>query len=203
MELRPTYPIATDRLRLRPLTHADVDALLAYRALPDACRYVPFDPMDRAAVLNKLERDWSVTELMAEGQALALGFEIKASGELIGDVTLFFHSEEHRSGEIGWMLNPAASGHGYATEAAHALLHLAFDDLCLHRVVARVDARNEASLRLGARLGMRREAHLIRNEWFKGEWSDEVDFALLEDEWAAQHPAGRRPCAWSPSAQPE
>ena len=70
------------------------------------------------------------------------------------------------------------------------MLHLAFDQLGLHRVVARVDARNDASQRLAARLGMRREAHLVANEWFKGEWSDEVDFALLEDEWEAQHQRG-------------
>ena len=65
-----------------------------------------------------------------------------------------------------------------------ALLGLAFDDLGLHRVIARVDARNDASARLARRLGMRQEAYLVRNEWFKDEWTDELDFALLEEEWA-------------------
>jgi RimJ/RimL family protein N-acetyltransferase len=78
----------------------------------------------------------------------------------------------------------------------HALLHLAFDSLGLHRVTARIDPENEASLRLGARLGMRQEAHLIRNEWFKGRWADEIDLALLEEEWAAQHANGPRSCRW-------
>lgn len=63
---------------------------------------------------------------------------------------------------------------------------------------ARVDARNEASLRLGRQLGMRREAYPRGNEWFKGAWSDEVDLALLDSEWAAQHPAGQRLCSGSP-----
>ncbi len=201
MDLRPAYPIATARLRLRPLTVADVDALLAYRSHEEACRYVPFEPMDRASVLAKLEGDWARTEIVAEGESLALGFELADSAELIGDVTLFFRSHAHRSGEIGWMVHPGASGRGYATEAAHALLHLAFDDLGLHRMIARVDARNHQSLRLGARLGMRREAHLFRNEWFKGEWTDEIDFALLEDEWAGQHADGPGSCHW-PLASP-
>ena len=109
---------------------------------------------------------------------------------------LFFHSVEHRSGEIGWVFHPGYSGRGYATEASHALLHLAFDELGLHRVIARVDARNEASLRLADRLGMRREAHLVSNEWFKGVWSDEIDFAVLEHEWAVVHADGPRSCAW-------
>jgi len=100
-------------------------------------------------------------------------------------VVLFWHSREHRGGEVGYVLNPEFGGHGYASEAVRRLLGLAFDDLGLHRVVARIDARNEASARLARRLGMRQEAYLVCNEWFKGEWTDELDFALLEDEWAA------------------
>jgi RimJ/RimL family protein N-acetyltransferase len=117
---------------------------------------------------------------------------------------LSFTSAQHRGGEVGWVLNPDHSGRGYATEAAHAVLHLAFDGLGLHRVVARVDARNDPSLRLAARLGMRREVHLMANEWFKGEWSDEIDFALLEDAWEAQHQlAGPTWCAILANSAPE
>ncbi|MDQ6898416.1 MAG: GNAT family N-acetyltransferase [Candidatus Dormibacteraeota bacterium] len=118
------------------------------------------------------------------------------SNHVVGDVMLFFKSVEHRSGEIGWVFNPGYSGRGHASEAAHALLHLAFDQLGLHRVIARVDARNQASLRLADRLGMRPEAHLLSNEWFKGVWSDEIDFAVLEHEWAAQHTDGPQSCLW-------
>jgi RimJ/RimL family protein N-acetyltransferase len=88
------------------------------------------------------------------------------------------------------------------TEAAHAVLHLAFDQLGLHRVIARVDARNDASLRLADRLGMRREAHLVSNEWFKGAWSDEVDLALLEDEWVQQLAGGSWPIGPGSRAAP-
>ena len=38
------------------------------------------------------------------------------------------------------------------------------------------------------RLGMREEAHLVENDIFKGEWSDEAVFAVLEDEWNARRP---------------
>lgn len=63
-----------------------------------------------------------------------------------------------------------------------------------------VDGRNDASLRLCARLGMRREAELLSNEWFKGEWTDEIDFALLDSEWLAMHPGGVSSCGLGPSA---
>ena len=187
LELRPTYPVRTSRLLLRPLTEADTDALLEYRSLPEVCRYVPFVPMDRAAVAQRLAGAWARTEITAEGQGVILGMEVAETGRLVGDVNLYLHSREHRAAEVGWVLSPHHSGRGYATEAAHAILHLAFDDLKVHRVTARVDARNLASGRLAQRLGMRQEALLIENEWFKGGWSDEIDFALLESEWVSQH----------------
>ena len=108
------------------------------------------------------------------------------AGPLIGDVVLFFHSEEHRAGEVGYVFAPPFHGHGYATEAVGALLDLAFSGLGLHRVVARLDARNEPSARLAERLGLRREAHFVRNELFKGEWTDEVVYATLAEQWRAR-----------------
>jgi RimJ/RimL family protein N-acetyltransferase len=179
------YPVLTKRLSLRPLTSADIDALLAYRSDPDVCRYVPFAPMDRQVITERLATQWVTTALTDEGQALTLGVEITETGELVGDVVLFWHSREHLGGEIGYVVNPAFGGQGYATEAAHALLRLAFEDLGLHRVVARIDERNGTSAKVARRLGMRQEARLVRNEMFKGEWSTELDFAMLADEWPA------------------
>ena len=58
-------------------------------------------------------------------------------------------------------------GQGYATEAANAMLDLAFGPGDIHRVAARCDVRNEASWRLMERLGMRREAHFREHAIFK------------------------------------
>ena len=195
--LDPDYPLRTQRLSLRPVSERDVDSLVAYRSLPEVCRYVPFEPMDEAAVRERLHRSWGLRALKAEGDVLFLGVELTASGQLVGDVMLRWSSVEHRGGEIGYVFHPAYSGRGYATEAAHRLLHLAFDELGLHRVIARLDAENHSSARVAARLGMRQEAHLVQNERVKGRWSDELDFAILENEWQAMHRAG---CALDPSS---
>ena len=84
------------------------------------------------------------------------------------------------------MLLAAQQGRGYATEGGRAILRLAFEDLGMHRVIARLEARNEASAVACERLGMRREAHHVENEWIKGEWQSELIYAILEREWAAR-----------------
>jgi RimJ/RimL family protein N-acetyltransferase len=183
--LRPQYPVRTERLLLRPLTAADSGALLASRGDQDTTRYVPFVPMTPAAIAERLIGQWSRTELTDQGQALTLGAEVAGTGELAGDVILFWHSREHGGGEIGYIFDSRFRGRGYATEAARAMLRLGFEDLGLHRIVARIDERNDASVRVAARLGMRQEARLVENEFFKGEWSDEIDFAILAREWRA------------------
>jgi len=38
-----------------------------------------------------------------------------------------------------------------------------------------------------AKLGMRREAHFVHDEFFKGEWSDQLVYAILDEEWRARH----------------
>ncbi len=183
VELRPHYPISTARLRLRPLTSDDVDALLAYRSDAEVCRFLPFEPMDAQVLQQRLAKDMGRREITGPGQGLTLGVELAATGRLMGDVVLFFDSVEHRCGEIGYVFHPQVAGHGYATEACLAVLSLAYENLGLHRVTARMDARNAASARLVDRLGMRLEAHHVSSEMFKGVWSDVLIYALLEQEW--------------------
>jgi RimJ/RimL family protein N-acetyltransferase len=184
MALRPTYPVRTERLHLRPLNDGDVAALVSYHSNPEVNRYLPMDLLDAEAILGRIERGpWSRSTLEEEGEMLDLGVELISTGELIGDVMLRWVSAADRSGELGYVFHPDHGGHGYATEAGRAVLGLAFDSMGLHRVIARIDARNAASLGVAQRLGMRKEAHLMQSHWYKDSWMDEVDFALLQEEW--------------------
>jgi RimJ/RimL family protein N-acetyltransferase len=63
------------------------------------------------------------------------------------------------------------------------LIAFGFEAMGFHRVIGRAEARNTASVRVLEKLGMRREAHLVENEWVKGEWQSEVVYAMLEHEW--------------------
>jgi len=92
----------------------------------------------------------------------------------------------HACGEIAYVLNPDLGGRGYATEAADAMLRLGFDGLGLHRIHARIEDLNPASGAVLRRIGMRQEAVLVENEWFKGRWGSEIDFAILAREWRGE-----------------
>lgn len=180
----PALPVRTPRLLLRGFRPTDLEPLLAFHSLPDAVRYVPFGPRDRTSMATALDSKLSGTSLQAQGDHLDLAVQ-RHDGVLVGDLVVMAHAPEHGAVELGWIFDPAHGGRGYATEAVGALLDLVLDGLGglgAHRAVARVDGRNTASRALCTRVGMRQEAFLVENAWFKGEWSDEVDYALLARE---------------------
>ncbi len=86
--------------------------------------------------------------------------------------------------ELGWVLDPAHAGRGYATEAVQELIRYCFDDLGIHRVVATAFLDNDASWRLMERVGMRRETHAVRSSLHRsGRWLDTATYAVLAQEW--------------------
>lgn len=184
--LRTSFPIITDRLILRPFTEDDLDAMHAYHSLPEVVRYLYWEPRDRAACAEALKRRISTPALEKEGDVLVLAVLLRDTGDLVGDVNLGWLSEEHAQGEFGFIFNPAFHGRGYAREAAVEMLRLGFEGLGLHRIIGRCDGRNDASANLMAKLGMRREAHFVQNEVVKGEWTDEIVYAMLGEEWAGR-----------------
>jgi RimJ/RimL family protein N-acetyltransferase len=66
------------------------------------------------------------------------------------------------------------------------MLDFGFGTLGLHRVWGDCDPRNEASVRVQRKLGMRQEAHFRENALIKGEWVDSLIHAILDREWAAR-----------------
>jgi RimJ/RimL family protein N-acetyltransferase len=185
--LTPDCPIRTERLLLRLYTDDDLDAVHDVQSRTDVTRYLYWGPRDREEARESLRKKIASSGLREDGDDLTLAVVLPGTGTVIGDVLLIWHSREHRQGEIGYVFHPGYGGRGFATEAAAAVLALGFGDLRLHRIIGRIDARNTASARVLERLGMRREAHLVHNEVVKGEWADEVVYAILEDEWRARH----------------
>jgi len=187
---RPEYPLRTQRLLLRPYAHGDVDGLYAYQRLPEVHRYLYTEPRTRAEVEAIVAERAGLAVLTETDKAITLVAELAQTGELVGDCVLFWRSQEHEQGEVGYVFNPAYHGRGYATEAVGALLRLGFEGLGLHRIAGHLDARNTASARVLERAGLRREAHLMENEFVKGEWTDELIYGILRREWEARQAPG-------------
>ncbi|WP_213816064.1 GNAT family N-acetyltransferase [Glaciihabitans sp. dw_435] len=183
-------PIRTERLILRPMTLDDVDDIHAYQSLDEVCRYLLFEPRSRETVAEKVAFYSTATTLEKDGDFLQLALELPASADaparVIGDSYFSVKSVANLGGEIGWTMHPDFTGRGYAAEAASAVLDFAFTTLGLHRVAADLDPRNDASIALCRRLGMREEAHFVEDLAFRGEWADTGIYAILDREWAAR-----------------
>lgn len=176
-------PLVTDRLDLRLLRSDDVDAVHAYQSLPEVAQYQLFEPRTREQVAERIADRSSHDRLADSGDFLQLAIERRSDQRVIGDLYLALRSVDDSTAAIGWSLHPAAQGQGFATEAARAGLATAFETMHLHRVVADLDPRNTASIALCLRLGMRQEAHFVRDLLFKGGWADTLVFAILDREW--------------------
>jgi RimJ/RimL family protein N-acetyltransferase len=182
MQLAPAYPVETERLRLRPFSRGDVDAVFAYRSRDDVSRFMLDGPMSREACAEAVQARIGQVAWEGDGDKILLAVERREDAVLIGEVVLILRNAESMQAEIGYILHPDHQGHGYATEAAGRLLELAFA-AGVHRTCARCHARNDASWRVMERLGMRREAHLREHVLVHGAWAEEFIYAILEDEW--------------------
>jgi RimJ/RimL family protein N-acetyltransferase len=176
-------PVETERLVLRRFRHDDAASLLELWGNPDAVRYLYGTPLAPEDLDAALASRMAPEALSAESPVLKLAAELRESGELVGEMSLFHRSEVHARGEIGYIVAPHHAGQGLATEAAQALLTLGFSLMGFHRIEGNCDARNLASSKVMEAVGMRREAHFVENEFVKGEWTDALVFAMLAEEW--------------------
>jgi len=181
--LTPEWPLETERLAIRPFEAGDLEALQAIHGDPGVAQWLYNEPRRLDEVQALLERKIAGAALVEEGDWLSGAATLRETGEVVGDLAMCLVSEPHRCVEIGYIIDPAHAGQGFATEAAEALVGLAFDQFGMHRVIGRVEPRNAGSVRVLEKLGLRREAHFVENEWVKGEWQGELVFALLDREW--------------------
>ena len=177
----PPLPIRTERLVLRYPEQRDAEAYFGYYSDPDVARYLLTPPLDRGQAEAELRRRLPPPAGKERGTNLVLVVEL--DGEVAGDLFVMPKGPSYSQAEVGWSLNPRFGGRGIATEAARAVIDLAFDHYGVHRVTAQLDARNARSAALCERLGMRRESHKLRDFWSKGEWTDSFEYAVLADEW--------------------
>ena len=185
----PTPTLHTARLRLRPFTDADADALFDLHSNPRVLRYWDAPPWRERA---RAQRFIAACQQMAnEGTGARLAIDRLADGAFLGWSSLSRWNRDYRSASLGYCLHETAWGLGYATEAARALLLWAFDTLDLNRVQAETDTRNGASARVLEKIGFVREGTLREDCIVTGEVSDSWVYGLIRREWMPSSPGGR------------
>lgn len=174
--------LTTDRLILRDFVFEDWPDVLAYQRDPRYLRYYPWT--DRSP--EDVQR---FVQMFLDQQAVRprlkyqLVITLKTTGRLIGNCGVRMKSSDAHEADIGYELAPDQWGHGYATEAARAMIEFGFTHLKVHRIWSWCIADNVASARVLERLGLHLEGRLHENEFFKDRWWDTLWYAILEDEW--------------------
>ena len=177
----PAPTLRTARLRLRPFVSEDADALFALHSNAYVLRYWDSPPWTERA---RAERFLATCRQIAEeGSGARLAMDRSSDGAFLGWCGLTRYNPDYRSASLGYCLTDEAWGHGYATEAAGALLQWAFESLDLNRVQAEADTRNAASARVLEKLGFVREGTLREDCVVDGVVSDSWVYGLLEREW--------------------
>jgi len=180
-----TWPKTTERLSLRPAEQRDARPTFAFRTLPEISHWLTNHPQDL--------HEWESGFAERSGSTLI----VEKDGVVIGDLYLNVQDpwsqaevRDQAAGtvvEIGYVLDPAYAGQGYATEAVREELRICFEDLGVRRVIAQCFADNEPSWKLMERVGMRREQHTIKDSLHRnGEWLDGMMYAILAEEWLSR-----------------
>ena len=180
------------RVILRTLTEADYES---WNEVRHRCRDwlvkweprpagAPYPPEDRRNFANRC----AVRERERQ-MGVGYSFGIFLGPRFIGEVSLSaVQRGPMQSAFIGYWIDEAAAGHGYTPEAVVALLQYCFETLMLHRIEINIIPRNQASLRVVQKIGLRHEGVALRYLEIDGVWEDHSHFAITAEEWAVRAP---------------
>ena len=153
--------IETERLVLRAYTDADAPRVLDILSRMDVIRwlgsppYVPMASLDEAkAWVARQNREAAIAPFERTYAIEVRDTGVMAGSAMISRVTRLDADEWEGEYEVGWHLHPDSVGHGYATEAAAAVLDEAFSR-GLEQVWCGMFPDNEASARVAVKLGLR------------------------------------------------
>lgn len=176
--------LAGGRVVVRRFRPEDVAEFVAYRSDAEVARYQSWDMPYLADEGERFIRQMMAAHPDTPGEWFQFAVALRTTAQLIGDCAAMPRADDPSQCEIGFTIAPGYQGHGYATEAARLLMGYLFAR-GKHRITACCDPRNTASIAVLERLAMRREGHLRQSTWARGEWTDDLLYALLRDEWQA------------------
>ncbi|HTS82209.1 MAG TPA: GNAT family N-acetyltransferase [Myxococcaceae bacterium] len=177
----PLPELYSTRARLREVRSEDADALLDIYADPQSVRYLGRPPQTLEQVRTRITR---MRDDIERGEAAFWVLTDPAGDRAFAYLGFFRWDAPHQTAELGYVLVRDRWGQGLMREVLPALVRHGFDVLGLHRMEARIDPGNTASIRLVERLGFRQEARLReRTLNDDGSREDLLLFSLLRPEF--------------------
>ena len=192
--MRSPSPVifTTNRLYAREFIRDDADAVFEYSGNADNTAFMDWGPESFEGVIMYIERKIA-SQIAPKRMEYDFAICDSETNVLIGAMGLFLDND-CRQGMLGYTFNMKYWHNGYAAEAANGFLRFAFIGLDLHRVWAKCDVENIASANVMERIGMRREAHFIKNSYTKVrqelQWRSEYHYAILQKEFLMRLPDG-------------
>jgi RimJ/RimL family protein N-acetyltransferase len=172
--------IVAERLELREFGPQDAAAVKALVAAGDRTSLSPGAPSQPPEVDAWLAD--GVHRHRREGGGVHLMMLDRASGELVGSISLFKTDWEARISEVGYGVRPDRRGRGYASEAVAAVARWALAEGGMQRIQLTVVTDNLPSLRVAEKAGFQREGTLRRAQLEDDGLHDLVVFSLLDDD---------------------
>ena len=157
----------------------DSAALFAYRSLEEVYAYQSWFPED-VSEAETFIRKYSI-DVYVPGQWKQFGIYSLDNSKLIGDCGFCFQSGGET--EIGYTIAPSYQRRGFGSEVVTALIGYVFDQTPSHTIIAKTDPMNLASIALLTRLGFKKIAHIERSVQIRGQWEDDVVFAMPREDW--------------------
>jgi [ribosomal protein S5]-alanine N-acetyltransferase len=174
--------LETERLILRDFVKEDWQRVLEYQSDPLYLRY--YEWAERTPEAAREFVGWFLDHQKQKPRIkFQLAIVLKSNNQLIGNCGIRMDKANALQADIGYELDPKYWNHGYATEAAHAIVDFGFSSFGLHRVWSWCVADNVGSAHVLEKLGMRLEGRLRENEFYKGRWWDTLMYAILIHEW--------------------
>lgn len=176
--------ISTERLILRSIRLSDAESMFLYRSEPRIMGFQSWKPeaineveefIDKSSKIFNIPNTWYQLVIIS-----------KETEELIGDIGIHFLDTDGTQTEIGFTLSLEYQGRGYATESINEVINFLFSNLKKHRIFASVDPSNIKSIAVLERCGMRKEAHFKKSVWINEEWTDDIIYAILNEEWRSK-----------------
>ncbi len=151
-----TLQLTTERLLLKPINTGHAEEVYRYRSDSVTNRYQGWIPKDVEDVRSFITNRTS-PEINVNGTWFQLVVTLKTTGEIIGDIGLYFPGSGNEQVELGCTIGRGHQGNGYATEALTEVISYLFNSLDKQRLIASIDPANIPSIKLFGRLGFRRE----------------------------------------------